>query len=286
MNNKQLIKKLEQACIVCHDCGKKYGVYSVGCSSTWQAKCPICEEIKGCTETRDYGYLMTGIRKLIKQDAERPEPKAGDTWLRDDYPEGLYIYDGTEWVGASKTRPFSELTKDFPPERKEKIKQQSKEVAKYMAEMTEEENRKPSYGPTEIGENHECKISLTREPIMTDEDLDRVMNPSYMQGDIECKFTEEEIGFLNECLDTLQEFHCTLQSDEAGIIVPEDVALFESVEEKITELYQDHCVKYELSPAMKAYNAKYGTFGFDSELDTARWEGFREAFVMNAEVAK
>ena len=69
-------------------------------------------------------------------------------------------------------------------------------------------------------------------------------------------------------------------------MVPEDVALFESVEEKITELYQDHVVKYELSPAMVAYNKKYGTFGFDNELDTARWEGFRDAFVMNAEVAK
>jgi hypothetical protein len=199
MTNKQLIKKLENACIVCHDCGKKYGVYSVGCSSTWQAKCPICEEIKGCTETRDYGYLMTGIRKLLKEDAD---------------------------------------------------------------------------------------CVLTQEPIMTDEDLDKVMNPSYLQGEITLNLTEEEVGFLNECLDTLQEFHCTLQSDEAGIIVPEDVALFESVEEKITELYQDHCVKYELSAAMKAYNAKYGTFGFHSEMDTARWEGFRDAFTMNTEVAK
>ena len=103
MTNKQLIKKLEQACIVCHDCGQKYGVYSVGCSSTWQAKCPICEEIKGCTETRDYGYLMTGIRKLLKED----------------------------------------------------VKKQSKEVAEYM---------------------------LKQEPIMTDEDLDRVMNSSYKRG--------------------------------------------------------------------------------------------------------
>jgi hypothetical protein len=65
-----------------------------------------------------------------------------------------------------------------------------------------------------------------------------------------------------------------------------DVALFESIEKKITELYQDNCVKYELSPAMVAYNKKYGTFGFDSKMDTARWEGFRDAFVMNAEVAK
>ena len=209
MTNKQLIKKLEQACVVCRDCGLKYGVYSVGCSSVWEGVCNVCGETKPITETRDYAYLMTGIRKLIKED-----------------------------------------------ETKAKIKQQSKEVAKYM---------------------------LKQEPIMTDEDLDKVMNPSYMQGDIECKFTEYEVAFLNECLDTIGESHPSLSPAFAD---PDEVALFESIEKKITELYQDHCVKYELSPAMVAYNKKYGTFGFDSELDTARWEGFRDAFTMNAEVVK
>ena len=188
MTNKQLIKKLENACVVCRDCGNKYGVYSVGCSSVWEGVCNVCGETKGVTETRDYGYLMTGIRKLLKEDAD---------------------------------------------------------------------------------------CILTQEPIMTDEDLDKVMNPSYLQGDIECKFTEYEVAFLNECLDTIGESHPSLSPAFAD---PDEVALFESVEKKITELYQDHCVKYELSPAMKAYNAKYGTFGFNSELDTARWEGFRAGF--------
>ena len=250
MTNKQLIKKLENACVVCRDCGMKYGVYSVGCSSVWEGVCNVCDETKPITEARDYSYLVTGIRKLIKEDAERPEPKAGDTWLRDDYPVGLYLYDGTEWVGAAKTQPFSELTKDFSPERKVKIKQQSKEVAKYM---------------------------LTQEPIMTDEDLDKVMNPSYLQGEITLKLTEEEVGFLNECLDVICENHeslCAGHNNEK----PEDVAIFESVEKKIDALYQDHCVKYELSPAMKKYHELYGTFGFDSEMDTARWEGFRAGF--------
>ena len=103
MTNKQLIKKLENACVVCRDCGLKYGVYSVGCSSVWEGKCGVCDQIKPVTETRDYAYLMTGIRKLLKED----------------------------------------------------IKEQSKEVAKYI---------------------------LTQEPIMTDEDLDRVMNSSYKRG--------------------------------------------------------------------------------------------------------
>jgi hypothetical protein len=204
MTNKQLIKKLENACVVCRDCGLKYGVYSVGCSSVWEGVCNVCGETKPVTETRDYGYLMTGIRKLLKED----------------------------------------------------IKEQSKEVANYM---------------------------LTQEPLMTDEDLDKVMNPSYMQGKIECWFTEDEVGFLHQCLDTLQESHYTLQTPD---LVPDDVKLFEEVEKKITELYEDHCVKYELSQAMKAYHAKYNTFGMDDALDTARWEGFRDAFTMNAEVAK
>jgi hypothetical protein len=204
MTNKQLIKKLEQACVVCRDCGLKYGVYSVGCSSVWEGVCNVCGETKPITETRDYGYLMTGIRKLLKED----------------------------------------------------VKEQSKEVANYM---------------------------LTQEPLMTDEDLDRVMTPSYLQGEITLNLTEDEVGFLNQCLDTLQECHYTLQTPD---LVPDDVRLFESVEKKITELYEDHCVKYELSQAMKAYHAKYGTFGMDDALDTARWEGFREAFTMNTEVVK
>ena len=124
MNNKQLIKKLEQACQVCRDCGFKYGVYSVGCSSVWEGVCDVCDETKGVTEARDYGYLVTGIRKLKVED-------------------------------EAKSRPFSELTKDFSPERKTKIKEQSKRIAKQM---------------------------LTQEPLMTDEDLDRVMNPSYKRG--------------------------------------------------------------------------------------------------------
>jgi hypothetical protein len=96
---------------------------------------------------------------------------------------------------------------------------------------------------------------------------------SYEEGDIVCKFTEEEVGFLNECLDVIQEHHRGLDEND-----PVDVALFESVEKKITELYADYCIKYELSPALKAYNAKYGPWGTGD--DEARWEGFRDAFLM------
>jgi len=64
MDNKKLLKKLENAYTSCFDCGDKYGVYSVGCSSVWNGKCDVCGETKPITESRDFGYFITGIRKL------------------------------------------------------------------------------------------------------------------------------------------------------------------------------------------------------------------------------
>lgn len=207
-----LRQKLLSADQVCRDCGLKYGKYSVGCSSVWQVTCDVCGEEKGVTEVRDYGYLSKGLAEL----------------------------DG------AKVRPFEELTKDFTPERKARIKEQSKEVTAYMASVG---------------------------PIMTDPELEDALTASYEVGEITLKLTEEEVGFLNECLDTIQEFHPSLQPCESD---PIDVALFESVEEKIQELYGDYCVKYELSPALIAYNKKYGTWGTGD--DEPRWEGFRDAY--------
>lgn len=63
---KKLVKKLENAYVVCSDCGSQYGVYSVGCSSVWNAKCDVCEEEKPVTEARDYAYLVAGIRKIMR----------------------------------------------------------------------------------------------------------------------------------------------------------------------------------------------------------------------------
>ena len=68
MSNKKLIKKLKDAYTSCSDCGKKYGVYSVGCSSVWEGKCDVCGETKPVTEARDYGYFITSIRKLTLED--------------------------------------------------------------------------------------------------------------------------------------------------------------------------------------------------------------------------
>jgi len=66
---KALVKKLENAYNTCFDCGRKYGVYSVGCSSVYESTCNVCGETKPITETRDFAYFITGIRKL-KQEIE------------------------------------------------------------------------------------------------------------------------------------------------------------------------------------------------------------------------
>ena len=57
---------LQNADVVCKECGTKYGTYSVGCSSTWEGKCDVCGQVKSVTETRDYGYLQKGIDELKK----------------------------------------------------------------------------------------------------------------------------------------------------------------------------------------------------------------------------
>jgi hypothetical protein len=214
-----LYQKLLSAEVVCRDCGSKYGKYSVGVSSTWMGTCDVCEQDKPVTEVRDWGYLTKGIKELK---AWRP------------------------------VQPFSELTKDFTPERKAKIKEQSKKLAEHMA---------------------------TVGPIMSDDELEAALEenkPSYEQGEITLKLTEEEVAFLNECLDTIVENHPTLCPGHTNED-PEDVPLFEGIEKKITELYEDNCVRYELSPALKAYFAKYGEYGTGEY--ALRWEGFRDAFV-------
>jgi hypothetical protein len=64
--NTPSVQTLMDAEVTCHDCGKKYGKYSVGCSSTWEGKCHVCGETKGVTEVRDYGYFAKGIGELSK----------------------------------------------------------------------------------------------------------------------------------------------------------------------------------------------------------------------------
>lgn len=59
-----LIDRLRNAYQCCKDCGNTYGVYSVGCSSSRIGKCDVCDAQTWVTETRDYAYLITGIRRV------------------------------------------------------------------------------------------------------------------------------------------------------------------------------------------------------------------------------
>jgi len=119
------------------------------------------------------------------------------------------------------------------------IKEQSKEVAQYITSLN---------------------------PVMADEELEEELTPSYEQGEISCSFNEDEIAALKDMLGFVEE-HEEYELDE-----PCETAI-----NKVFDLYDDHCVKYGLSPALKAYYEKYGEYGTgEYEL---RWEGFRDAFV-------
>jgi len=76
----RLIKVLRNACVCCHQCGDKYGVYSVGCSSMWEGKCDVCGQTKIITETRDWAYFITGLRKLDLQLVDIPKGKQKKTF--------------------------------------------------------------------------------------------------------------------------------------------------------------------------------------------------------------
>ena len=71
----RIIKKLGAASVCCFECGTKYGVYTVGCSSVREGKCQVCGSTKKITETRDFAYFVTGLRSLYLQLAAIPKDK-------------------------------------------------------------------------------------------------------------------------------------------------------------------------------------------------------------------
>ena len=70
MNNKALIKKLNNAYVTCNECGMKYGDHVITCSSMWEDTCDVCGLSKVVTETRDYNYFRRGILRLSMEQAE------------------------------------------------------------------------------------------------------------------------------------------------------------------------------------------------------------------------
>ena len=153
-----------------------------------------------------------------------------------------------ERKGVTEVRDWGYLSKGIQ-ELKGAVKEQSAKVADYMA--------------------------WRDAPIMTDSELEGALSASYEQGDLTLKLTEDEVGFLNECLDTIQEYHCSLQYDANET---NDVDLFESINRKIVDLYADNCVDFALSPALKKFHELYGTYGTENDVERAKWEVFRDAF--------
>lgn len=70
---RKLLRTLDTAYTSCKECGLNYGVYSVGCSSTWIGKCEVCGEEKPVTEARDYAYFFPTIYR-IKQLLQIKDP--------------------------------------------------------------------------------------------------------------------------------------------------------------------------------------------------------------------
>jgi hypothetical protein len=64
-NKKELLNKLENADVVCFDCGSKYGEYHDRVSSVWEGKCNVCGEVKKITESRDFKYLVKVSKNLL-----------------------------------------------------------------------------------------------------------------------------------------------------------------------------------------------------------------------------
>jgi hypothetical protein len=75
LSDRALMKRLKNAYVCCKDCGTKYGVYSVGCSSSYDGICDVCGEEKSITETRDYAFLITGIRQLRQSIEDKRDAK-------------------------------------------------------------------------------------------------------------------------------------------------------------------------------------------------------------------
>jgi hypothetical protein len=148
-----------------------------------------------------------------------------------------------EMKPVTEVRDWGYLAKGIAMARAQSnIKEQSKEVAKHLF--------------------------ANMQPIITDETLEAVreLEQELEQGEISCSFSEDEIAALKDMLGFVEE-HEEYELDE-----PCETAI-----NKVFDLYDDHCVKYGLSPALKAYYEKYGEYG-NGEYQL-RWEGFRDAFL-------
>jgi len=103
---------------------------------------------------------------------------------------------------------------------------------------------------------------------LSDEEVSDIVEQIEDGITIALQLTEEELFALHDMLEYVEDNE-EFELDEPCL----------SVISKVKELYGENA-NYSLSPAMKAYNEKYGTWGQSSTEDWIRWLGFRDAFEM------
>jgi len=96
---------------------------------------------------------------------------------------------------------------------------------------------------------------------------------SYELGEMNLMLTKEEVGYLNHCLDLV---------DDAKV-EDEDIEVFDGLGKKLKDLYADYCVEYTLSPVIAAYYKKYGTYG-NSKDEKDRYQKFSDNYSMLLEL--
>lgn len=64
MKTSVLLNRLIKAHWVCNDCGIHHGSYTRSVSTFHEGKCDICQKKAVVTESRDYGYLQKGRKKV------------------------------------------------------------------------------------------------------------------------------------------------------------------------------------------------------------------------------
>ena len=146
-----------------------------------------------------------------------------------------------ETKGVTEVRDWGYLAKGIAlAKAQSNIKEQSKVVAAYMASVG---------------------------PIMSDDELEDELTPSYEQGGITCKFTEEEVGALKDMVRYVEDDEAYELDDHCKTVI-----------NKVCDLYDDNCVTYELSPALKKFHELYGTYGTENDVERAKWGVFNDAF--------
>ena len=71
MSNFKLLKKLERANQVCEDCGAQFGTQNLGLYLLNNGTCDICGDQTFVTNAKNWDYLKTGRKELLKETTKK-----------------------------------------------------------------------------------------------------------------------------------------------------------------------------------------------------------------------